>query len=297
MTVEAPAEGQKSTIVRLFGARRRVRRMFWLLEHTAPGLGARWAEHIWFTLPRRREPAGPPSAQPAPSRPFAVDVAGHRVVGESWGDGPAVYLMHGWAGHRGQFAAFVPPLVANGYRVVALDAPSHGGSAPGAFGPRSSSIPEFAAALSAVIAACGPAHAVIAHSLGGTATAVALRDGLAADRVVLLAPLASPLPVARQLADALGFGNRIQRRLVGRVERRVGAPMHHFDVAAIARTTRVPPALIIHDQDDSSTPASDSTAITNAWLGSRLQLTAGLGHRRILRSPEVVGDVVEFVSG
>jgi hypothetical protein len=29
--------------------------------------------------------------------------------------------------------------------------------------------------------------------------------------------------------------------------------------------------------------------------GSRLRLTTGLGHRRLLRDPDVVADVVDFV--
>jgi len=243
-------------------------------------LGARWAERIWFTLPRRREPAGPGVAELPAGMPFAVDVDGHRVVGESWGTGPVVYLVHGWAGHRGQLTAFVPPLVANGYRVVAFDAPSHGASAAGAFGPRSSSIPEFTAALTAVATVHGPAHCLVAHSLGGTAAAAAVRDGLPVDRVVLLAPLASPGSFAHQFAAALGFGNRTYRRLIARVERRVGAPMDDFDVPAIGRATAVPPTLVIHDQDDASTPASDGASIAAAWTGSRLHRTSGLGHRR-----------------
>ena len=295
MSVAAPTS-QKSTIVRLFAAPPQVRGLFRLLEHVAPGLGAWWAERIWFTLPRQREPAGPRVDQMPPGVPFAVDVDGHRVVGESWGAGPVVYLVHGWAGHRGQLAAFVPPLVANGYRVVAFDAPSHGASAPGAFGPGSSSIPEFTAALTDVAAAHGPAHALIAHSLGGTAAAAAVRDGLPADRVVLLAPLASPRSFAHQFAAALGFGHRTYRRLIARIERRVGAPMNDFDVPAMGRTAAVPRTLIIHDRDDASTPISDGAAIAAAWTGSRLHLTSGLGHRRLLASPEVVTLVADFVT-
>src|SRR5215469_15456579 len=296
MTVVTKPSEQKSTIVRLFAAPPSVRGAFRVLEHTAPRLGARWAERIWFTLPSRH--AGSRTAHSAaPGQRFTVDVGGNQIVGESWGTGPAVYLMHGWAGHRGQFAAFVEPLTARGYRVVAFDAPSHGASAPGAFGPKSSSIPEFAAALTAVTAAHGPARAVIAHSLGCTAAAVALHDGLAAERVVLLAPLASPLSFAGQFAAALGFGERTSRRLIRRVERRVGAPMHHFDVPALGRTATMPPTLIIHDQDDNSTPSSDGAAIAAAWAGSRLQLTTGLGHQRLLSDPKVVADVADFVTG
>lgn len=297
MTAVAELRQQKSTTVRLFAAPPPVRAAFGLLERIAPALGARWAERIWFTLPRVTALPAPRSVQPAPGAPFAVTVDGHRLIGQTWGDGPAVYLMHGWAGHAGQLAAFVPPLAAAGYRVVAFDAPSHGGSAPGAYGPRSSSIPEFAAALSAVVASHGPAHAIVAHSMGCTATAVALCDGLGAVRVALLAPMASPVSYARQFAAVLGFGERTYRRLVARVERRVGAPMHHFDVPELGRAIAMPPTLIIHDREDTSTPVTDGAAIAAAWSGSRFHVTSGLGHRRLLRDPGVVTEVVDFVTG
>jgi pimeloyl-ACP methyl ester carboxylesterase len=123
-----------------------------------------------------------------------------------------------------------------------------------------------------------------------------VRDGLPADRVVLLAPLASPRSFAHQFATALGFGNRTYRRLIARVERRVGAPMDDFDVPGIGRAAAVPPTLVIHDKDDASTPASDGAAIAAAWTGSRLHRTSGLGHRRLLSSPEVVALVTDFVT-
>jgi pimeloyl-ACP methyl ester carboxylesterase len=186
--------------------------------------------------------------------------------------------------------------VARGHRVVAFDAPSHGASAPGAYGPRSSSIPEFATALAAVIETHGPARGIIAHSMGCTATAVALCDGLRAGRIAMLAPMASPVSYAGHFARALGFGERIYRRLIPRVERRVGAPMRHFDVPALGRAIAIPPTLIIHDRDDTSTPVSDGAAIAAAWPGSRLHVTSGLGHRRLLRDPDVVAEVVDFVA-
>lgn len=299
MTAVAESRQQKSTTVRFFAAPLPVRAAFRVLERAAPGLGARWAEKIWFTLPRvpdshrSRTDQLPPGA---PGAPFALDVDGHTVVGETWGEGPAVYLMHGWAGHRGQLTALVPPLVARGYRVVAFDALSHGGSAAGAFGPRSASIPEFATALTAVVALHGPARAIVAHSMGSTAAAVALCDGLRAGRLAMLAPMANPTTYARQLADVLRFGERTYRRLITRVERRVGAPMHHFDVPELGRAVAMPPTLIVHDRDDTSTPVTDGAAIAAAWSGSRLHVTSGLGHRRLLRDPDVVAEVVDFVA-
>jgi pimeloyl-ACP methyl ester carboxylesterase len=296
MTAAAEVRPQESTIVRFFKVPRPVRAAFRVLELTAPGLGARWAERIWFTLPRPARPSAAVPPPPAAGTPFAVDVNGHRVVGRSWGEGPTVYLMHGWAGSGDQLTPFVAPLVSRGFRVVAFDAPSHGASAPGGYGPRSSTIPEFADALTEVTAAHGPAHAVIAHSMGCTAAAIAVCDGLRVGRLVFLAPMASPASYAGHFATTLGFGPRILRRLITRVERRVGAPMRHFDVPELGRAIAMPKTLIVHDRDDASTPVADADAIAATWTDSRLHVTSGLGHRRILRDPEVVAEVVDFVA-
>jgi pimeloyl-ACP methyl ester carboxylesterase len=294
MAVTAEARSKKSTTVRFFSARPATRAVFTVLDRAAPAIAARWAERIWFTLPR---PVAPPAAIPVPGgEPLTVDVNGGMVVGVAWGTGPAVYLLHGWAGNAGQLRGFIEPLVSRGFRVVAFDAPSHGRSEPGAFGSRSSSILEFAAALMAVVAAEGPAHAVIAHSMGGTAAAVALCDGLRADRVVLVAPMASPESYARQLGTALRFGEATYRRLIARVERRVGAPMHHFNVPELGRAVAMPPTLVVHDRTDTFTPVSDGAAIAAAWPSARLHVTSGLGHARLLRDPDVVAEIVEFVA-
>src|SRR5215216_6747155 len=226
MTASACAALQKSTIVRSFS----------VVERVAPAAGARWAEALWFTVPA---PRGRRDRQTGPGRPFQVRLHGRTVAGEVWGEGPVVYLVHGWGGWRWQLDGFVAPLAEAGYRVVAFDAPSHGGSDPGPEGPGRSTILEFADALAAVVAAMGPAHAVVAHSLGATAAAFAIAGGLAVERAAFLAPMADPLPYTRTFAGRLGFGDRVRTRLVDRIERRVGLPLSAFDVPALAG--RVPP--------------------------------------------------------
>ena len=273
---------QKSTIVRLFA----------LLERVAPALGARWAERLWFTVPRA---GGRRDRLARPGRPFQVEVHGRTVAGETWGEGPPVYLVHGWGGWRGQLDAFAAPLAMAGHRVVAFDALGHGDADPGPEGPGRSTILELADSLAAVVAAHGPAAAVVAHSLGATATAYAMHDGLPVGRVVFVAPMADPLPYTRTFASRLGFGERTRTRLVRRIERRVAMPLSAFSVPDLARTMATPPLLLVHDRQDAETGWSDSEAIARAWPGARLVTTSGLGHRRILRDPAVVAEVTGFV--
>jgi pimeloyl-ACP methyl ester carboxylesterase len=222
---------------------------------------------------------------------------GSSVRGLSWGAGPNVYLVHGWGGWGLQLSGFVRPLLNAGYRVVAFDMPSHGASDPGRFGPRASELPEFADALQAVVSSQGPAYALIAHSMGSTAAALALRDGLAVQRLVFISPMADPAHYLLGFAQLLGFGNRTRTRLQRRIEHRVGLPMAYFNVPRMARDMRSPPLLVIHDREDRETAWSDGASIAAAWPQARLMSTRGLGHRRIVADANVIASALDFVSG
>jgi pimeloyl-ACP methyl ester carboxylesterase len=273
---------RKSTIVRIMG---------WL-ERLGPALGARWVERLWFTVPPGRTAR---RALP-PGRRFELATPVGLVVGESWGDGPIVYLLHGWGGRRTDLDALVTPLVGAGHRVVSFDAPSHGDSPSGATGPGRGSIPESARALTAVVDAEGPAHAVVAHSLGAMATMVAIADGLAVRRLVLFAPMTDPMPFTYGFARQLGFGERIRTRLVRRIEQRLALPMSYFTATTqLDRIAAPPPLLLIHDRDDAETPWSGSAALAVRWPGATLVSTSDLSHRRVLRDPAAVAKALAFV--
>lgn len=278
-----------------------MRAAFRVLERRGTRLGSRWAERLWCTVQHadrsRALPTAPGALVTIPLREDArTDPA---FVAEVWGaSGPVVYLIHGWGGHRSQFAAFVEPLTQAGFRVVAIDTPSHGDSGPGTFGRDRSLITEFTAALGAAVRVFGPAHAVVGHSLGGGSAALAVLDGLAAGRLVLISPMTDPNEFMRGFAAALGFGDRIRTGLARRLEQRTGRPMSDFNAVgrASAVTDRaLPPLLVIHDQQDRQIPFGMGKAIAAAWQGAELLSTKGLGHNRILRDPDVVRSAVEFV--
>ncbi|PXY22628.1 hypothetical protein BAY60_22670 [Prauserella muralis] len=283
---------RKSTIVRAKLAS--VRLLFRGMERLAPGLGSVIALRLWCT-PRHAEPGPRPAA--GPGTRYRVPVNGSTVVAETWGHGPVIYLVHGWGGHRDQLGDLVAPLNSAGYQVVAFDAPSHGESAPGLLGPRRANLPEFADALRAAVAYFGPAHAVIAHSLGAGATALAVLDGLPVSRLVLLAPMAEPVAYTDAFAHGLGFGERIRTGFLRRLERQTGRPVADFDIPArAAGRTDLPPVLVVHDRRDREVRYADGVAIAQTWPEPTLVSTDGLGHRRLLRDRAVLGEVHGFVT-
>ena len=292
----AQSSVQKSTIVRFVNRARMaaVRGLFGTLERAAPNLGAWWAERLWLTLPRYRGTRRP-SILPL-AEPFTVDVGGRLVAGRAWGgSGPIVYLVHGWGGTSAQLEAFVPPLLAAGHRVVTFDAPSHGESAPGVLGPRRSTIPELADALTAVVAAQGPAHAIIAHSLGCAGVFYALRQGLSVRRLVFLAPMTQPTPYTILFAATLGFGERIRTRMQDRVATRVGVPWSDFDMPTrVGSLGTLPALLLVHDPRDRETRYADSMALHKVWPDAVLHTVTEVGHWRILRDASTVERAAAF---
>lgn len=259
------------------------------LDRVAPELVARGALRLWCR---------PARATHRPTIPGGTAFRVGPIVGQTWGDGPAVYLVHGWGGHRGQLASLVEPLVAAGLRVVAYDAPAQGDSGAGDLGRRRTTLPEMMSALDTVIAAQGPAHAVVGHSMGAAASALAVLDGTATQRLVLVTPLADPSTYTVGFAHTLGFSERTRHRFVVRMEALAGRRLADLDIPVRAANAGrpLPAALILSDRDDKEADHADGARIARAWPGAELVVSEGLGHRRILRDEETIKRIVEFAS-
>jgi pimeloyl-ACP methyl ester carboxylesterase len=264
--------------------------VFRILERTAPAVAGWWADRLFFTPPRPRL-ATKPQAVLAAGRPLDVRFGPVALPAWRWGQGPAVLLVHGWGSRGGHLAAFVPALVEAGLSAVAFDAPAHG-RAPG----RRTNVPEIARAMAAVADAAGTLHGVIAHSVGALATALALRRGLEAARVVFLAPAGDPERFTRTFAVRLGLGPASLRAMRARAERRIGVRFVDLDVRALARGQSAP-LLVVHDRDDQEIGWDDGVAVADAWPGAELVTTRGLGHGRVLKDRGVVARAVAFLGG
>lgn len=278
---------KKSTTVRFFQL---LRLGFRLADTIAPGPASRLATHLWFRLPGGHRT----SPTPAAANRFELDSEGTTVRGWDWGAGPLVYVQHGWGGCTGDFDTIAACLVAHGYRVIAVDGPSHGHSDDGPYGPRASSPLQLASAFTTAIEKFGQPHAVVAHSMGCLATVTALREHVEPERLVMISPFIGGPVFVRMFADRLGIGPRTFPRFLALAEGRIGKRMDYFNIPEPASGVDT---LIVHDRRDRSTPFKHGEVIADAWPNARLVATEGLGHMRILHNPMVVGEVVDFVTG
>jgi pimeloyl-ACP methyl ester carboxylesterase len=276
----------------------RVRQAFGLLERFAPAVGARWALELWCTPPAVESSLRMPPGV-SPGQPVEAVWSGHRIAGESWGAGPAVYLVHGWGGCRAHLGVFVKPLVDAGHRVIAFDLPSHNESDPGDLAAGRTTIVECAEAVRAVVQTHGPARAIVAHSLGAKAAALAAAGGMPVERLVFLAPMGDFSFYLDVFAERHGFGPRIRAGLHRRLDRRLRMPLVDTDISRVAaRMSNPTPLLLVHDPDDPDSPYVTSEAIVGVWPEATLVTTRGLGrlaHYRILRHRPAISAGVDFI--
>lgn len=278
---------EKSTNVRI-PYRKPLRFAFRTLQALAPPLAARAAGSLFRLSPRHPGSSAEREAL-ATGRPGRIRDGKLHVATWSWGEGPSVLLVHGWGSRGGRLTSFVPPLLDAGYSVTTFDAPGHGAS-PGLL----SSLPQFIAAMEAVAEKAVKLAGVVAHSMGCSASAVAMRKGLSVERAVFVAPSANPGAYLKPFAAALGLGPSVAERIRENFERRFCYRWDDFDVPRAAREMAVP-LLIIHDREDPDVSWEDGASIASAWPGAELVTTEGLGHRRIVHDPEVVSRAVAFL--
>ncbi|KXJ46504.1 MULTISPECIES: alpha/beta hydrolase [Marinobacter] len=238
-----------------------------------------------------------PSRLPMPSRyEYLLDNAdsytqlqhGARTIPVySWGQGPVILGVHGWAGAGIQFGAWVNPLVEAGYRVVLFDAPAHG-RAQG----ESTNLFEMAEVVARVAASVGRVHGVLAHSIGCIAAARAIADGLQPDYLVMLAPPVSLTAVMDNLVRQLGLSQDVLAVHLQLMEERFGKSVwEQLDLEALSRTL-TQRGLMVIDDDDTSISPDESERVFNNWENANVLRTRGLGHHRLLWSPMVVDTVL-----
>ena len=284
-------------ILRLF------RFIFKYLGILFPRLIGAWAYNLWFIVQPGSTPRREENWLRSATRIEAVDIESDLfetnplpVMTYYWEneinkDAPVVMLIHGWTGRGSQMAAFAEPLVQEGFSVLSFDNHAHG-KTPG----KTSTIFKQSEVQQKLAEKFGPLHAVIAHSFGGMITPFSLSQGMTAKKAVCISPPSRFYYLLERFSDTLHLPNKIQQYLISCFKRDYGEDLaERVSSTTTSQNLQHIPALIIHDEDDTDVPISESELLNQAWPNSVMQRTSGLAHRRILYNPQVIERVVNFI--
>jgi len=258
---------------------------FRFLEWLAPKALADRVFEAWCTPPRPRRPRAPREG-----REFELETPLGALKAWEWGmrdDGETVLLVHGWGSSAVTMEKLAKPLAEAGRQVIAIDLPAHGQS-PGT----TTNVVEMTRAVEAALWRFRPS-AVIAHSLGATATALALARGPRVDRAVLLAPGEDMTYFAHAFAARAGMSQGMGIALLTRIEARVGVTPDSLSLRhhAPPSGTKV---LLVHDPADTEVPWAHAQRLNEKWPEARLLAAPGAGHHGMPRVASIIDVATRF---
>lgn len=208
----------------------------------------------------------------------------------SWGSGPTVLFIHGWAGRGTQVYSYINELNKAGFKVVGLDLPAHGQSTG-----KSVNYTQMSKVIASVLQNTDNLHSIITHSFGGLVFASVYNDLLPLKKIVFICPPASFETSLNFLRNTMPFSATINDEIVNEV--RKSYTNDQFErLNTVKNAARIAqPVLIVHDRDDHVVPIQDGEEIAKAAKNSVVRVSNGLGHRKILHDKDTVNDIVRFI--
>lgn len=271
-----------------------VRSAFRLLGPLAPRLAARLAFRF-FTTPRFRARHSATDELLASAKDFDLFYEGYKLKGYAWGEGPrTILLIHGWESRGTALRTFVPPLLEQGFRVVAFDGPAHGDSE----GKRTN-ILHFAGAVEAVIRQLGEVYGIIGHSFGGASALYALNHldaGLELRKLVLIAVPADMVHILEEAVRTMGLPQSVAVHFRELLEEKAGKPLAELNSTLLENQLDACSILLVHDRHDRQVPVDSSLTMVREWANAQLVLTDGYGHYRLMKNPDLIRRVASFFS-
>ncbi len=207
-------------------------------------------------------------------------------------NGSKILICHGFDSSSYRFERYINPLLNSGFEVLAFDAPAHGVSAG-----KTINALLYSEVILEIISAFGPADAIIAHSFGGIAAALAIEKlkNNPVKKLVLAAPATETTRSLNDFCRYLSISDKLKKGLERLIVQVGGQPASWFSVARIIQAITIP-VIWIHDKKDRITPYEDMEFLTKLNLPHvRFIITDGLGHS-LYRDDNVAADIITFIS-
>jgi predicted alpha/beta-fold hydrolase len=200
-----------------------------------------------------------------------------------------VLLAHGWESNSGRWRHKIQKLHKEGYNVIALDGPAHGGSGSSTFNAILYS--EF---ISVVSEKFKPT-AFIGHSVGGMALVVFLKKQtyVHAKKLVLLGAPSGFKGIMKRYKEMMGYSRKVSIGIDHYIELKFGHPPHYFSTAEFVKNIDTQ-GLLIHDKRDRIIPYQDALDIDAQFKSAKLISTEGLGHS--LKGDFITDELIKFLS-
>jgi len=262
--------------------------LFKLMSFISPSLAAQKALKI-FMHPRRKDRSDEEMQFLQTGKQISFS-SGRKA--RMWGQGPVIWLIHGWESRCSTFLKLTPLLTEKGYTVVAWDGPAHGDS-PG----DSSHVAKNAKALAEDMdeALFEKAVAILGHSFGGATLAVLNKIYKMPAKVVICSAPTRIQNIFKNFAKMIGLNKKATAKFIHLAESGSGYSLKEGSLVSndISQSSDV---LVIHDKEDDVITFSDFEKLEKTWQSGQFIATENLGHRLTIKDDEILKTIVEFMT-
>ncbi|MES2268048.1 MAG: alpha/beta hydrolase [Bacteroidota bacterium] len=217
-----------------------------------------------------------------------------RVNGFKWGNGNTrILISHGWGSKAMDFDGLIAALKENpDLQIVAFDAPANGGSEGDL-----SNLLLFANAAKAVIAATGTPDIAIGHSFGTMANVSALCDQAIKPKLLIsIAPFIFLQENFIRSMTAVGVPAEAQQAFLDDFNSRYGIYPSEYAMQKLYKFDDTLNHWLAYDELDAMLPNAYLQGFLAAHPTIKTKSYNGAGHERIIKSAELIADVVERVN-
>jgi pimeloyl-ACP methyl ester carboxylesterase len=200
-----------------------------------------------------------------------------------------ILLFHGWSGRGTQLVKIADELLNLGFQTISFDAPAHGKSKG-----NSTLMPEFIAAILEIEKQFGPFEFAIGHSLGGMSILNAIKQNLKVKKAVIIGSGDSVQDIIEDFIKKLQLQSKYGILLKNYFEKKNNTTMDSYSAYQAAKEVKIP-ILIIHDENDDEIPINAAFNIQKHLQHSKIVITKGLGHRKILGDKTVIENIKSFL--
>ncbi len=198
-------------------------------------------------------------------------------------------LVHGWSGRGTQLYTIADKLLENGYMTISFDAPAHGKSSG-----KTTMMTEFIATSKYLEDKFGPFEIAVGHSLGGMAILNSIKQGVHLKKAIIIGSGDMISDIITEFVHKLELKEKLVPKIKHHFYKKFGEHIDNYAGSIAAKDVKIP-TLVIHDTDDNDVPVSCAHNIRQNLQQGEVLITNGLGHRRILKDPKVISQIIEFI--
>lgn len=261
------------------------------LEFFSVKLALKFALKLFFTPIKFKRPEREFKLYKEAKKEILKNELGNEYEVQTWGEEneKCILLVHGWSGRGTQFHKLILELLKNDWKVITFDAPAHGSSVQ-----KQTTLLEFTYCCMQICKEYGPISNAIGHSLGGGALFNALDRGASFEKLITIGTPATIRLVVKDFSQKIGASQKIAEGILHHIEKNFQVKTPEISSNFLAEKHN-PKGLILHDEEDLDVLAMNAYQLHKSWTNASLQISKGLGHRKIINHPDSISRIITLL--